>query len=97
MRDLGELTVDHFQALHGATFRLRWADADVPLVLEEVTSLGQRPGHRDPFSLVFRGPADVVYPQRMHHLSNDEFGEAEIFIVPVGADQQGVLYEAVFV
>lgn len=97
MRDLAALTVDDFHALHGATFRLRWGDVEVPLVLEEVTSLGKRPGHRDPFSLVFRGPGHGVYPQQMHHLANEAFGEAEIFLVPVGADQQGVLYEAVFV
>lgn len=96
MRDLAALTVDDFHPLQGATFRLRWGDAEVPLVLEEVTAVGKRPGHRDPFALLFRGPADGVLPQQIHHLTGDGFGEAEIFLVPVGADGDGVLYEAVF-
>ena len=96
MRDLAALTVDDFRAFHGATFRLRWGDVDVPLVLEEVTAVGQRPGHRDPFSLVFRGPPGGVLPQQQHQLSGDGFGEVEIFLVPIGADGEGVRYEAVF-
>lgn len=51
---------------------------------------------RDVFSVLLRGPADLTFDQRIYHLSNETMGEMDLFIVPVGPDQQGMRYEAVF-
>lgn len=49
------------------------------------------------FSLIFNGPADRLYPQRMYPLEHDRLGRLNLFIVPVGRAQDGrFLYEAVF-
>ena len=48
------------------------------------------------FSLVFTGPIEPVLPQRTYRLAHDELGDLEIFIVPIGRDDAGVRYEAVF-
>jgi len=73
------------------------------LVLIEATDLS-RPGqsrasgphHRAPFSLVFRGPGTPVLPQRIYRMAHAEVGEFELFLVPIGPDEQGLRYEAVF-
>jgi hypothetical protein len=53
-------------------------------------------GGRVPFSLVFRGPADLVVPQRTYRMEHPGLGAFEIFIVPIGPDEDGMGYEAVF-
>jgi len=99
-RMLEKLTVESFAEEMGKAFRL--TQADVPamdLVLVEARSLSARsgaPGGRAPFSLVFLGPRDPVLAQRIYPLESPSLGRLEIFLVPVGADAQGVKYEAVF-
>lgn len=53
-------------------------------------------GVRAPFSLLFLGPVDPILPQRIYRLEHESVGPIEIFIVPVGRDQSGTTYEAVF-
>jgi hypothetical protein len=49
------------------------------------------------FSLQFRGPFRPRLEQQTHRLEHEKFGEFEIFLTPVSADQQnGTIYEAVF-
>ncbi len=51
---------------------------------------------RRPFALLFRGPREPVLSQRIYALSHASLGGLEIFLVPVGPDETGMLYEAVF-
>jgi hypothetical protein len=52
---------------------------------------------REPFSLIFRGPMDSPLPQRMYDLHCLSLGTLErLFLVPIGADDTGRTYEAVF-
>ena len=51
---------------------------------------------RAPFSIVFRGPLEPVLPQRIYGFEHDELGSFELFIVPIGPDEAGMQYEAVF-
>ena len=48
------------------------------------------------FSLVFQSRSDTVLEQRIYTLDNAELGELQIFLVPIGKDEAGVRYEAVF-
>lgn len=67
------------------------------LELSECAALpSAREGDREPFSLLFRGPAEPVLPQRIYRLDNDELGTLEIFLVPVASDDEATEYEAVF-
>ena len=98
---LDRLTCADFAREAGATFRLEEDVASsVSLVLVEAAELPRRAGlpgaPRAPFTLVFRGPADPVLPQRIYALKNEALGRLGIFLVPVGRDAAGVLYEAVF-
>jgi hypothetical protein len=53
-------------------------------------------GARSPFTLEFRGPADLPLPQHIYRLEHPDFEPLEIFIVPVGRDGNGTTYEAIF-
>ena len=51
---------------------------------------------RQPFSLLFKGAATTVWPQGIYHLSHANLDHLEIFLVPIGRDDSGVRYEAIF-
>jgi hypothetical protein len=100
---LERLTAETFAPAVGEAFVLHDDEAG-RLQLELLESRLHHPdapaaddaGARAPFSLLFLGPADPVLPQRIYRLAHDTVGEIEIFIVPVGRDESGTTYEAVF-
>lgn len=51
---------------------------------------------REPFSLLFRNEAAVVFPQRTYNMSNAGMGEFGIFLVPIARDRTGFIYQALF-
>ncbi len=57
---------------------------------------GQPQSQREPFSLVLRGPKNPVLPQRMYPIDFGALGAFDIFIVPIGPDERGMRYEAIF-
>ena len=64
----------------------------------ELTEVERGPAHPRVlmFSLMFRGPADPVYPQRVYRLRHAVLEEMDLFLVPVGRQEKGVNYQAVF-
>jgi hypothetical protein len=98
--DVSLLTVSHFEPHIGSNFRLH-ADDVLEVELVEADDVGGRSGvtpegSRAPFSVVFPGPRDPVLPQRIYRLEHDELGTLDLFLVPIGRDDSGVRYEAVF-
>jgi hypothetical protein len=93
---LDELTLATFEPLVGEPFTLGAGSESVALVLESATLLAGRPGARDPFSLVLRGPTEPLLAQAIYALDHAKLGRLEIFIVPIGRDETGVGYEAIF-
>lgn len=63
------------------------------LELIQAEDRGSTP-RQEQFSLLFRGP--VFLPQHIYSLSHDQLGQFGLFLVPVGKDGQGYLYQAVF-
>ncbi|HZD89575.1 MAG TPA: hypothetical protein VE224_05710 [Pseudolabrys sp.] len=51
---------------------------------------------KEPFSLFFKCATPVILPQRMYPFANDGFGRMDIFIVPIGRERDGIVYQAVF-
>ena len=99
---LETLTVEIFQPRIGETFQIRpRPDTDISAELIEARSLGE-PGRataskrRIPFALSFRTNLSPVLPQRIYEVVHDEMGTYEIFLVPVGPDGKGMVYEAIF-
>lgn len=58
----------------------------------------EKPGQsRESFSLVFRGPREQQLQQGTFFLNNEALTESiAVFLVPIGPDDHGLCYEAVF-
>ena len=81
------------------TFDVSVGDSAIPMALVELRKL--KTFHydgivREPFSLIFRSERQTILPQKIYQMKNSSIGSLGIFIVPVGRDRTGVLYEAVF-
>ena len=96
---LESLDMTSFAGRVGEQFRIAIDDANVLTTrLIEVTPAGTPAlaHRRTPFSLVFRSPPGTPLPQRIYRLHHDELGALDLFLVPIGPDDDGMLYEAVF-
>jgi hypothetical protein len=84
----------------GTEFELRLGPDIVALELiavEPLSSGTRGPGARAPFSLTFRHDGERRHAaQRIYTLRHVELGALEIFLVPIGPDDRGMCYEAVF-
>jgi hypothetical protein len=101
MGPLEDFTYATFAERLGEPFRVvsKGEARPVELTLAEATELAPAPGleyARPPFSIVFRGPAESPLPQGTQRFDNDVLGTFEMFIVPIGADDDGLTYEAIF-
>ena len=104
---LQHFTVATFAEHLGETFRVYLDAGDATHCLEialiEATDLSARgrqqapdSGQRAPFSIVFRGPATPILPQRIYRVEQPAIGTFDLFLVPIGPDEGGMQYEAVF-
>ncbi|MGH9841959.1 MAG: DUF6916 family protein [Blastocatellia bacterium] len=48
------------------------------------------------FSLVFHGPREPFLAQQNYPIHHDRLGAFDLFLVPIGKDEEGFRYEAVF-
>jgi hypothetical protein len=105
-----QLSAGTFEPLIGEPFVVALKDGRVTLTLRGVTRLpsprrvdsgggavpiqsGARP---DPFTLLFGGASHLL-PQRTYAIRSEALGDpVDIFIVPIGQDREGFIYEAVF-
>ena len=67
----------------------------VELELLEVVSTLSTP-RQEQFSIYLRGPANIFLPQMTYAMRHEALGEIDLFIVPIGREQDGFRYEAVF-
>lgn len=79
----------------GSTYAVVADLAEYRFTLQQADNLGGalRPGGS--FRLTFRGPAEPIIPQGIYRVMADNF-DVEMFLVPVGRDEQGTSYEAIF-
>ncbi|WP_114393482.1 DUF6916 family protein [Oleisolibacter albus] len=97
--DLATVTAEEFEPLRGGRFRVCWEGLEETLTLQEIRRLRYGlPGGRSPFALTFKGGSDsILLNQRIHPLQAEGLGDIEIFLVPIGRNDDGTyLYEAVF-
>src|SRR5580658_8422780 len=91
--------IQTFAAAANQSFDVAMGEASMPFTLVEVKPLPIQPYPgmmREPFSLTFRSESQVVLPQRIYAMKHANLGRLDIFLVPVGRDKAGVLYQAVF-
>lgn len=98
---LADNRIEMFQQAQGATFRLCAPEgAELELTLTEVQPLSAASappgGLSEPFALLFHGPRSPWARQATYRLENASLGAVEIFLVPLGPDERGMRYEAIF-
>ena len=108
---LETLTAEDFRAHRGTRFRLTGGpsrDGSPASFAAELTEVDERaasaPGtSRTPFSVVFHGPLQPVFPQGNYRLEHEHFGGLELFVVPIGPNETppgekptAMRYEVVF-
>jgi Domain of unknown function (DUF6916) len=92
-----ELTEKEFSEQLNSTFVAKFSDGEIEFRLVEVK--GYVPGAKEQsgmerFSLFFDS-GGIYLPQGLYHLTHQQMGELDIFLVPV-SNGQSFLYEAVF-
>lgn len=101
MKDLSTITREDFEPCLNQDFHVKSEAADdLLLELIQIKSIGNaepKKGFREPFSLLFRGPREIVLEQQMWLLDNATLGELALFLVAIGPDDDGaMLYDAAF-
>lgn len=101
---LDKLTFTSFEPYLHHSFSIRSGDED-PLEVEliSVTELSDGGAHslsegeRIPFSIIFRDArSEPVLQQAIYTVEHPQLGALGIFLVPIGPDEHGLCYEAVF-
>jgi hypothetical protein len=97
---LESLTIESFEPHVGTSF---WAEfsngSKVELRLVRAAKVMESEAARlprHPFSLFFTGPESFLLKQHIYRLTHETLPAMEVFLVPVGKEEKGYLYEAVF-
>jgi hypothetical protein len=95
METVGDMQFSHFSGRVGESFDVAVGEDRLSLSLEAAQEVPGSPRPGGAFRLEFLGPADPVLEQGIYPF---EIGEDryEIFIVPIGRNERGIRYEAVF-
>ena len=93
---LDKLQRSDFEDLDNKTFQIDFGDAGkATAVLESTKGFNVDSGdRREPFALFFRSAGPPI--QRIYPVTHEKLGTLEIFLVPIGENEDGLLYEAVF-
>jgi hypothetical protein len=91
-----QLSWDEFAAAEGTVYTVeRAGQPSVEMTLEKAAELPPSGRAAGSFRLEFRGPFEPILPQAIYRFSKDE-ESFDIFIVPIGREEKGTLYEAIF-
>ena len=91
-----DLTKEMFAESLNTKFRLEpETSRSIELELIQLTEGVSNPAHEQ-FSLIFRGPLDYFLGQGTYHMEHDKTGEIDLFLVPIGQEQDGFRYEVIF-
>lgn len=90
-----ELSLADFEEFVGEPHEIVLADGTIPIVLEKAQGLPRSVREAGAFRLEWRGPAEPILVQAIYRFRRGE-QLFDMFVVPVGRDARGTLYEAVF-
>ena len=94
---LDHLTLDTFTRQVNTEFRIESDTGRVSVKLIEATaSTPDQSLAQDCFSVIFHGPAERPLEQGTYPMEHAALGRFALFVVPVGRDEQGYYYQAVF-
>jgi hypothetical protein len=90
-----DLKLDDFAGCVGERYEMVFSDATLPIELEATQELPRSVRESGAFRLEWRGPTEPILPQGIYRFRRGE-QLFDMFIVPVGRNDRGTLYEAVF-
>jgi len=90
-----DLSLADFEGYVGEEHEIVFTDATIPVVLETAQALPRSMREAGAFRLEWRGPAEPILAQAIYRFRRGE-QLFDMFIVPVGRDARGTLYEAIF-
>lgn len=92
------LTMDAFSQLVNEEFSVYLRDTVLAATLLEVTPLTSSSSNleRQAWSMVFQFPPEQLFDQGTYEFEHANTGRLAIFIVPIGHDEKGVRYQAIF-
>ena len=90
-----ELSLADFEGFVGEPYEIVFSDGTLPVVLEKAQGLPRTMREAGAFRLEWRGPAEPSLAQSTYRFRRGE-QLFDMFVVPVGRDERGTLYEAVF-
>jgi len=97
---LDKLTEAAFAAHLNQKFHIHYGESEsLETELIEVSNMksDSTAEDREPFSIILRSSMkDSYLLQNTYKVEHDEMGTLELFLVPLGADEHGFRYEAVF-
>lgn len=95
---LQDLSHSSFEEQLNTPFRIHFGgETPLEVVLYEVRLHEPHGGPRtQPYSVYFRGPRQPVLPQAIYRMEHDRVEAMDLFLVPIGPDEKGMRYEAVF-
>ncbi len=96
---MGAGTYEGFAPYLNQTFAVDLGTSSVEMTLVQAIKGQARDWaglRKEPFALVFKCAAPVILPQRIYPFESTGFGKMDIFIVPIGRDKDGIVYQAVF-
>ncbi len=94
-----EITKSELEPYLGQTFQIRFGEQcrDAELIeVSVIRSETPKDGRQEPFSVLFRTAEKEAYNQGIYPVTHEALGEHAIFLVPIGPDDTGMRYEAVF-
>ena len=90
------LSYADFSGREGEAFSIAAPAGAVSLVLESVEPLPSPAREGGAFRLTFRGPGSPALEQATYAFAAQDSEPIDIFIVPVGRNEAGTAYEAIF-
>jgi hypothetical protein len=91
-----KITKEMFSENLNTKFKLQAESPNtIELELRELTE-GVSSAKHEQFALLFHGPQNPFLPQAIYQLKHEKLGELGLFLVPIGRDESGFQYEAVF-
>ena len=89
------LNLDSFSAAVGESFEVAGEGGALSLTLIEAESISGAARDGGAFRLLFRGPFEPILPQATYGLTRND-AALDIFLVPIGQEESGTRYEAIF-
>lgn len=90
------LEYEDFSTRLHSKFRIRLSDdKTIEAELAEITEHMVSP-RQERFAIVFLAPNEFLLEQGIWQIEHDDLEALDLFLVPIGRDEEGTRYEAVF-